>query len=530
MALATALALTDRGLEPETSLRAAAAAILLIGAHSLLQRWAFRYRATTEIVILVELTGVAVLVGVTGVWESPFLLFAFAPVLDAGFLSGLRAAIAVAILATLSPALVSLVGPGTHPAPTDTFRAAAPWGFGYLLCACLAAYGRQQTRALAASARRLVDERMESEQRLTSMEDANALLVALHRVAQSLPATLDLDGLVQTTLQRLQDLVPSRAAAVLLKEGGAVRVLGARGMAPELTPIPVDTAPATLRVALERPVAAAVTAGSGLDPATREILYAPLLHDGEPTGLLAVEDPDVPSPAPEDVRLLESFARSVAVALDNALMFSRLRLLAASEERTRIAREVHDRTAQQLVFLGFELDRLSGTAQKTGADFAPDIEDLAVHVRSTIEDLRESIGLLRVDVNDHKGLTTLLRQHVADVSARTGLAVDLELPAEGIELPRIQERELWRICQESIHNVVKHAGATSLLVRYQVDHERAEVVVEDNGCGFDPRIRKPGHFGLAGMRERATAIGAELDLQPVPGGGTAVRVTLRRDT
>ena len=277
-------------------------------------------------------------------------------------------------------------------------------------------------------------------------------------------------------------------------------------------------------------MAAAVTAGSGLDPATREILYAPLLHDGEPTGLLAVEDPDVPSPAPEDVRLLESFARSVAVALDNALMFSRLRLLAASEERTRIAREVHDRTAQQLVFLGFELDRLSGTAQKTGADFAPDIEDLAVHVRSTIEDLRESIGLLRVDVNDHKGLTTLLRQHVADVSARTGLAVDLELPAEGIELPRIQERELWRICQESIHNVVKHAGATSLLVRYQVDHERAEVVVEDNGCGFDPRIRKPGHFGLAGMRERATAIGAELDLQPVPGGGTAVRVTLRRDT
>jgi len=554
LALAVALAFTDRSLDAYTTVEATALAVALVAAQTLMERWTFRYRGATEAVIVVEVAVITALVAYTGLWGSPFLLFAFAPVLDAGFLSGLRSAVAVSLLATLGPTLVAAVNAGSLTG--DSLSTAAMWGFSYLVSGGIAAYARRQAVALATSRQLLAAERRETARRVETLEDANGLLTDLHEVAQQLPATLDLEGLVRTTLERLGELFPSKTSAVaVVEDDEQVRILGSRGAVLPVAPIPVATAPTPLRIGTERPVAAShVADGDTLDPAARSVLYVPLKRDSHTLGLLALEDADPERFGSDDIALLSGFAGPVAVALENALLFGRLRTLATSEERARIARELHDRTAQHLAFIAFELDRLGKQAHKiaeaevaatTTAEDRPDhppatesksqalseeIEGLATEIRSAIEDLRETIGDLRTDVTEHKGLADLVREHASNVGARTQMAVDLQLPANGVRLPLPQERELWRICQEAIGNVVKHADARWLGVGLQIDGETAELRIEDDGSGFDPRIRKPGHFGLAGMSERATAIGARFSIDSRPEGGTSIRVTLRRNT
>lgn len=550
IALAAVLSLGAPDTTAFAAVEAGAVAIALVAAQTLMERWTFRYRGATEAVILVEVGVTTALVAYTGQWASPFLLFAFAPVLDAGFLSGFRAAIAVSALATLAPTLVSSVHEGGM--TWQIASSACTWGFVYLVSGCIAAYARRQAKALATTRSLLVDERRETARRVETLEDANELLVDLHEVAQQLPATLDLEGLVNTTLDRLGALFPVKTSAVLLLEDDeALRVLGCRGAVLTVAPIRLDTAAAPLRLAIDRPVAASHTAeADSLDQATRSLLYVPLRREGRTLGLLALEDTEPERFGGEDISLLTGFAGPVSVAIENALLFTRLRTLATSEERARIARELHDRTAQHLAFIAFELDRLGRQARKvaqaevearvevaaTAATFAPpaealseEIDGLATEIRSAIEDLRETIGDLRTDVTETKGLAELVREHVTSVAARSGMTVDLQLPASGVRLPLPQERELWRICQEAVGNVIKHSGAAWIGVSLQVDHESAELRIEDNGAGFDPRVRKPGHFGLAGMAERATAIDARFSVDARPSGGTSIRVTLRRN-
>ncbi|MBX7159661.1 MAG: GAF domain-containing protein [Acidimicrobiia bacterium] len=549
LALAVALAIGSQQTTAWAAIEAGAVAIALVAAQTMMERWTFRYRGVTEAVILVEVGVTTALVAYTGQWSSPFLLFAFAPVLDAGFLSGLRAAVAVSLLATLAPTLVSAVHEGGVTRAIVT--AACTWGFAYVVSGGIAAYARRQAVALATTRSLLADERQETARRVETLEDANELLVDLHEVAQQLPATLDLEGLVNTTLDRLGALFPVKTSAVLLLEDDtALRVLGCRGAVLTIAPIRLDTAPAPLRLAIQRPVAASHTpAGDPLDDTANSLLYVPLRREGRTLGLLVLEDTEPERFGGEDISLLTGFAGPVSVALENALLFTRLRTLATSEERARIARELHDRTAQHLAFIAFELDRLGRQARKvaqaeldarseaaaTVTAPAPaealndEIDGLATEIRSAIEDLRETIGDLRTDVTESKGLADLIREHVTSVAARTGLTVDLQLPASGVRLPLPQERELWRICQEAVGNVVKHSGAGWIGVSLQVDHESAELRIEDNGAGFDPRVRKPGHFGLAGMSERATAIGARFSVDGRPSGGTSITVTLRRN-
>lgn len=531
------------------AVEAGAVAIALVAARTLMERWTFRYRGATEAVILVEIAVITVLVAYTGQWSSPFLLFAFAPVLDAGFLSGFRAAAAVTALATLAPTFVSAVDEGGI--TWHIASSACTWGFAYLVSGGIAAYARRQAVALSTTRSLLADERRETARRVETLEDANELLVDLHEVAQQLPATLDLEGLVNTTLDRLGALFPVKTSAVLLLEDDqTLRVLGSRGAVLTVAPIRIDTAPAPLRLAIDRPVAAShIPVGDPLDDAAHSLLYVPLRREERTLGLIALEDSEPERFGGEDISLLAGFAGPVSVALENALLFTRLRTLATSEERARIARELHDRTAQHLAFIAFELDRLARQARKVAkaelearveaaaaATTPPpaealsgEIDELATEIRSAIEDLRETIGDLRTDVTESKGLAELVREHVTSVAARNGMTVDLQLPASGVRLPLPQERELWRICQEAVGNVVKHSGAGWIGVSLQVDHESAELRIEDNGAGFDARVRKPGHFGLAGMSERATAIDARFSVDARPSGGTSIRVTLRRN-
>ena len=220
---------------------------------------------------------------------------------------------------------------------------------------------------------------------------------------------------------------------------------------------------------------------------------------------------------------MEDRARDVAdefaVRLDTAVLFDEIRHLSAAEERNRIARDMHDGVAQEIVALGYVVDEIESISQE------PDIRVLAASLRDEItrvvSELRYSIFDLRHHVDAHD-LTAALTDYVQEVSRDTDLRVHLVLDTSGPHLPGRAQSELLRIAQEAISNVRRHARATNLWVTLVSDGTDLRLEVSDDGIGdASPRDR---HWGLQTMQERARGIGAAFAIEPRPGGGTVVRL------
>jgi signal transduction histidine kinase len=139
--------------------------------------------------------------------------------------------------------------------------------------------------------------------------------------------------------------------------------------------------------------------------------------------------------------------------------------------------------------------------------------------------MRTLIFELRPQGLETDGLAQALRNHGAAVQGRTGLSVSVEVEHEE-RLPLDMEESLYRIAQEALHNVVKHANADRARITLKRAGRELRLEVEDDGIGFDPSAAPRGHLGLVGMQQRAERIGGELTLSPRPGGGSRVRVTL----
>ena len=216
-----------------------------------------------------------------------------------------------------------------------------------------------------------------------------------------------------------------------------------------------------------------------------------------------------------------------ALAIDNARWFARLRTVGAAEERTRIARELHDRIGQSLAYVAFELDRILKRSE--GQTVHDDLEHLRADVRSVVGEVRETLYDMRTDVTETRGLVDALEGFLARVQDRAGIETSFR-HQETVRLPVPQEREMWRIAQEAISNVERHARASRLSVQWRCDGSSALLVVSDDGQGFP--IGKAGRldsYGMLGMRERADAIGAVLEFESAQGRGTTVRCRLEND-
>jgi signal transduction histidine kinase len=227
------------------------------------------------------------------------------------------------------------------------------------------------------------------------------------------------------------------------------------------------------------------------------------------------------------VELLKGFVEPVALAIDNARWFSRLRTVGADEERTRIARDLHDRIGQSLAYMAFELDRIV-TAQGEGTDIGPALDQLRSDVRGVIREVRDTLYDLRTDVTDTQGMADTLETYAARVRDRSDLHIELHCDRNA-RLPLLQEREMWRIAQEALTNIERHSAATRARVLWRCNGEAAALEITDDGKGFP--IGKAGRldsYGLMGMRERASSIGATLEVVSEEGKGTRVRCSLLR--
>jgi signal transduction histidine kinase len=272
-----------------------------------------------------------------------------------------------------------------------------------------------------------------------------------------------------------------------------------------------------------------VGGGPGLAPSMGSGLYAPLRARGATIGLVAIEHSTPHRYTQRDVELLGGFVEPAALAIDNARWFARLRTVGADEERTRIARDLHDRIGQSLAYLAFELDRIVDAAEREEVeDIGPSLDQLRNDVRGVIGEVRDTLYDLRTDVSDEQALAAVLENFANRVSERSGMSIDVHCD-QNARLPLLQEREMWRIAQEALVNVERHAEASKARIVWRCNGKSAALEVLDNGKGFpEGKVGRLDSYGILGMRERASSIGATVEVASATGRGTRVRCLLQQ--
>lgn len=199
------------------------------------------------------------------------------------------------------------------------------------------------------------------------------------------------------------------------------------------------------------------------------------------------------------------------------------------DERRRVARELHDETIQALIALDQRTQLAQMAVQGNSADASGHLGELRRMTQALLKGVRRIIGALRPIYLEDLGLPSALQMLADDAGAAAGLRVELVSTGEPRRLPPEQEIAVYRIAQEALSNVARHARARSAKMDMRFERDRFTLVIEDDGAGFTVPV--PGadldsgpHYGLMGMQERAELINAKLTLDSVPGGGTSVRL------
>ena len=228
---------------------------------------------------------------------------------------------------------------------------------------------------------------------------------------------------------------------------------------------------------------------------------------------------------------METLAAYAGVAIANADLYARAQELAVVEERTRVARELHDAASQRLFSLVYEARAAGLRATDPGSVAA--LARIEGRAAEALQELRGLVLALRPKSLERDGLAVTLRDHVDALRRTHALDVTLEVDAD-LGLPLDHEHAVLRIAQEAIHNVVKHAAGAPATVRLEHRGRHAVLTVRDSGPGFDPDARPHTvrTLGLTTMRQRAEAIGATLEVRTAPQQGCTiiVRVPVVRPT
>jgi signal transduction histidine kinase len=252
----------------------------------------------------------------------------------------------------------------------------------------------------------------------------------------------------------------------------------------------------------------------------------PLLTDA---GVVAVVAGTVSSRLePESVQLLgvmtelATVLEPAAVQLDTAQLFASFRDAATTDERRRLAREMHDGIAQDIASLGYLVDGLvagAGTPEQ-----AAELQVLRSRITGVVAEVRRSVQTLRTEHRNEDSLGSSIAALGQRLDESSGVRIQVTSDEGSARLRPEVESELFRIAQEAMNNAVRHANATRIDVRCTVDAPGAELQVEDNGTGLG--TGRPDSWGLEIMRERARLIGAELSIEDVSPHGTLVRLRL----
>ena len=359
-------------------------------------------------------------------------------------------------------------------------------------------------------------------------------LESLNEIGNALVGELDLTRLLNLIATRLRELIQARVVAIAVPVGDGLRIEAAAGEDAEpVTGIVLPREGSKAGRVLERRHRERVD-DLLEDPevdqtATRQFgattgLYVPLLARQLPVGVLIAHDKLGPDPrfTDADVRVAEQFATRAAIAVELSHRIERdsLRRVVTGQEveRRRLARELHDETGQALtsILLGLKaVEEAPDAAAMRGA--AAELRELVV---ATLQDVRRLAVELRPKVLDDFGLVAAVERLVETISERSGMEIHFEASLGPDRLPELVETTLYRLVQEALTNVIKHAQARSVSILLVRRAGRVTAVVEDDGVGFDVDEVRPDGLGLPGMQERVGLLEGRLRIESSPAGTT----------
>lgn len=355
--------------------------------------------------------------------------------------------------------------------------------------------------------------------------------IALLTLTADLPTTLDV------ALRRLLDVLDLEATCIAVADPprvteGTLSVLACQPSTASWK----DALTACLHS--RRPLDDPAGAASARD----DIVVVPLTADlpgsgpeGRVDGVLVVKLGPACRLTEDDLGLLAGVASHVAVAIANERLtesernrlrsYAMLVTQAQEEERTRIARELHDEASQNLIVIRRGLAAL--TASLGDHPAVPELGGLQALVGQSVAGMREFGRDLRPPTLDELGVSSALDQLVTQVRERSGLAAQLRVDGPYRRLPTETELAVFRIGQAALHNVERHAAAAIVDVELTFGHEWVRLTVTDDGCGFQPpqnldELPETGKLGLIGMRERAQLVGGTLQIRSRPRTGTRI--------
>jgi signal transduction histidine kinase len=361
-------------------------------------------------------------------------------------------------------------------------------------------------------------------------------LGSLNEIGTALASEIELEPLLGLVARRLRELVQARLVLIALPQGEAITVAAAEGdgtygIAGARLEFGSSKAGRVLQRGRSERVDSVLDDPEVDQQAARQLgvrsaLYVPLIARGRSIGVVIAHDKEGPKPAftDDDLRLAESLADRAAVAVDLSERVGRDALARAVEaqelERKRLARELHDETGQALTSILLGLKPLEQTAA-TDEDRAA-VASLRELVVSTLQDVRRLAVELRPSALDDFGLSTAVERLAETFRDNTGMRVDLEAQLGNARLPTEVETTLYRIVQEALANIVKHAEATHVSILLTRKEHSVAAVVEDDGKGFDTKDTGRDVLGLVGMRERVGLVGGRLVIESAEGSGTTI--------
>jgi two-component system NarL family sensor kinase len=393
--------------------------------------------------------------------------------------------------------------------------------------------GSDEVGELAKTINQMADSLTEGRSRL---EAVAARLATVNEAAAAINSTLQLDELVGTILDQLARVVDVEKAAVFLDEGdGPRRIASRRWTAADdaLFGALIAGAPSAIeRSFVALPADQRDRQIGVLTTTDRRFVAQPLIVRDQQVGVLAIAAPPA-APFDDDAcRSIALFGSHVAAAVNNARLYEASKQVGVTEERNRLAREIHDTLAQGLTAIALQLEaadalleRARGDSTKRARRHVARARELA---RANLEEARRSVLDLRAAPLEGLDLPAALERLAHSTTNESGVAVRCETNGVDGRYPARVEAGLYRIAQEAVANAVRHGAPREVTIRLEATGSDLRLTVADDGCGFDPRAARPanpgGGFGLTGMRERVALLGGVLDIDSRPQAGTRVTV------
>ena len=385
-----------------------------------------------------------------------------------------------------------------------------------------------------------VTESKELEKRIL---EANRHLLALNAIATTASQSLSLDVILNGVLDKVLELTDAEVGGILLMDekskSPSYRVL--RGLSEQSSQW-ISSLEVARKVAEKGEALVVDGAANKSTDSLKAFISVPLKSKERVVGVLNIASHTPRDFTQQEVQLLTSLGHQLGIAVENVQLYQELqskekmreqllrRIISAQEdERQRVARELHDVTSQALVTLGIGLEVMTAAPQSDVKERETQMDGIKSLLIATSKDVHRLIYDLRPSLLDDLGLSAALRSYAHNSLDAAGVEVYVEAAGQEKRSPPEVEIALFRIAQEAIANIARHAHAESVYISLEFKEKSIAVQIEDDGIGFDHSQGFSAGaggkgVGLLGMKERAELLGGTLVIDTRPGGGTRVSV------